>query len=170
MLTEIDDTVMVTNEKNSVESLYDQFVVVTTDYDAFTRLPVTGLLLVKPRDVVGKYYFIVFDGTNMLCSYAEGLPYRQTNKDSPTISFTDELPESLGTLKQYAQDLRFNSKAGKIVFHASFWATIPIVNLRRLYHLNSDKIGKLSMSLFKHHKGNPAMCRNSDCKTWVVLI
>ena len=93
------------------ENLFDQYLVVAVNYDAFKRHPTTGFPLVTPREVVQKFLAIVFSSLGLTGAHAEGLPYDATQVGSlPTLACAMEPPLEAEKIAQYAKDLRFNNK------------------------------------------------------------
>ena len=93
------------------EKLFDQYLVVAVNYDAFKRHPTTGFPLVTPREVVQKFLAIVFNSLSLAGAHAEGLPYDATQAGSlPTLACAMDLPLDAEEISHFAKDLRFNNK------------------------------------------------------------
>ena len=145
---ELDDTVTTQNENIPTETLFDQFLVVTMNFNAFERNSITGYPMAQLRDIVGRFYSVVFNGMNLLGAHAVGLPYDRTT-ESPTLSCAADLPHDPTVLLKYAKDARFNGKTERVVFHVRFLSSIPVVHLKRAYYPEIGRVGRLTMSLLK---------------------
>ncbi len=121
-----------TVENHHAERLYDQYLVVAVNYNAFERHPTTGFPLTTPREVVQKFLAIVFNSLSMAGAHAEGLPYEASKVGVlPTLACTMDLPSEAEEVAAYAKDLRFNSKTERIVFHVHFRSSIRIAELKK---------------------------------------
>ena len=134
------------------ESLFEQYIVVAINFDAFQRHPVTGFPVVGLRDIVSKFYAIIFNGLNMLGAHAVGLPYDPAEKDAATLACAADLPQDAADLITYAKDARYNRTSEKVVFHVRFLSSIPIAHLKRAYYPEIGDAGRLTMKLLKQYQ------------------
>ena len=86
---------------------------------------------------------------NVLGVHAVGLQYKASNPSIAPIGCAADLPHDPDELGKYAQDIRFNGKTEKVIFHVRFLSSTPVVHLKRAYYPEIRQVGRASMRLLQ---------------------
>ena len=108
-------------EDHSAETLFDQYLVVAVNFNAFERHQSTGFPITTPREVVQKFFAIVFNSLSMAGAHAEGLPYDDKDVGGlPTLACAMDLPAEADAIMAYAKDLRLTGRLSGLSFMSIF--------------------------------------------------
>ena len=103
------------------------------------------------RDIVTRFFAVIFNGMHLLHAHAVALLYDDQNGSHGPLACVADLPHDNAGLQTFAKDLRVNRRSGKVIFHARISSSTPVVHLKRHYYPEIGTMGRLTMKLLNKH-------------------